>query len=92
MNLYKIERQSTGGYDTYDEAVVAALSEDEACRISPNGWQVWLDEKGWVRKSTMEPENYHGDWTSPNDVTVTLIGKAKAGTEASVIVASFNAG
>lgn len=92
MKLFKIERQTGGGYDTFDMAVVAANTAKEAQRISPNGWQIWVPDAGWVRKSTMKPENYHGDWTSPNDVEVTLIGTAKPGTESGVIVARFNAG
>jgi len=93
MKLFKIERQDQGGYDTFDMAVVAAENAEEARRISPNGWQVWVPDTGWVRKSTMKRDSYSSnDWTSPSHVTVTHIGNAKAGTESGVIVASFNAG
>lgn len=93
MNLYLIERQDRGGYDTFDMAVVAAKDEQEARYTSPNGWQIWLPETGWVRASTMKRDTYStNDWTSPSNVTATLIGTAKKGTERGVICASFNAG
>jgi len=77
MNLYLISQTENNGYDTYDTAVVAAKDEDEARNITPDGdWN--------TRYST---------WcSSPSKVTVNLIGKATAGTEPGIILASFNAG
>jgi hypothetical protein len=93
MKLWKIERQDEGGYDTFDMAVVAAETEQDARYTSPNGYQVWLTEAGWVREKTMKADSYSSrDWTSPDRVSVTLIGEAVEGTERGVIVASFNAG
>ena len=76
MNLYVISQYKNNDYDTYDSAVVAAVSEDDARLIHPSGRE-W-DHYTWVKK--------------PSDVQVRLIGKAIAGTEAGVICASFNAG
>jgi len=92
MKLFKIERQDSGGWDTFDMAIVAAKDETEARYTSPNGWQIWVPDIGWVREKTMQAERAYGDWTSPESVTVTLIGTAKPGIERGVIVASFNAG
>ena len=37
MKLYKIYQDINGGYDTFDSAIVAAESEDEAKSFHPNG-------------------------------------------------------
>lgn len=37
MNLYLISQDVYTGYDTFDSAVVAADSEDEAQRVQPSG-------------------------------------------------------
>ena len=78
MNLYRISQNKNCGYDTYDSAVVAALSEEEARSIHPEGNEFW------------EGKNY--TWCDPSHVKVELIGttdKFEAGT---VVIASFNAG
>ena len=80
MNLYLISQNKENGYDTYDSAVVAAPDE-QAARSTHPGDRPW-------------PENSFCDtWCSkPEQVVVELLGKAKTGTEAGVICASFNAG
>ena len=78
MNIYKISQEANTGYDTYDSAIVAAETEEDARNISPDGgdWKI-----RW------------GYWCQfPHQVEVELIGTAKDGTEAGVILASFNAG
>lgn len=80
MNLYRISQSVCGGWDTYDSAVVAAKTEDDAKVIHPSG-----------RKTIHDEFSY--DWAKKvEDVEAELIGKAVKGTEAGVIVASFNAG
>jgi hypothetical protein len=63
-------------YDTFDSAVVAAESEEQARKIHPTGYNYWSLET----------------WCNPEDVTVKLIGKAVETIELGVICASFNAG
>jgi hypothetical protein len=81
MKLWKISQSENYDYDTYDSAVVAALTEDDARNISPAG-------SNWDRCLT----SWDQCWTKPKNVRVEYLGDAKAGTEAGVIVASFNAG
>lgn len=77
MNLYRISQSDNSDYDTYDSAVVAAPSEEEARKIHPSGYNPWS----------------MGSWTeSPEKVSVELIGTAVEGIAQGVICASFNAG
>jgi hypothetical protein len=76
MKLYLISQTEKRGYDTYDSAVVAANSEEEAVNIHPANYNHW--------------DIY--SWCQPKDVKVELIGTAVEGTEKGVIAASFNAG
>ncbi len=88
MNLYLISQNVNGGYDTYDSAVVAAKSVDDARTIHPteyethviNGKIEWKGGGGenWVKYSDI------------NLVEVELIGTTNM--ERGVILASFNAG
>ena len=81
MNLYKISQTENDDYDTYDSAVVAAETEDDARMITPDAGQWGKDSSHWC------------NWcSSPELVTVELIGVAKPFTEAGVICASYNAG
>ena len=69
------------GYDTYDSAVVAAYSEDEARNMRPDG-----------RPTEAYKERYDS-WCEPDDVQVNLIGEAAEDiAPGAVICASFNAG
>lgn len=81
MNLYHISQTENNNYDTFDAAIVAAESEDKARLIRPG---YYLGEEWGARYSS---------WcSSPDLVTVRLIGTAEPGTPAGVILASFNAG
>jgi hypothetical protein len=71
----------TNDYDTYDSAVVAAENPLSAQTTHPNGADAEFNAR-WTDHS----------WCNIQDVKVTLLGKAKAGTKAGVICASFNAG
>lgn len=78
MKLYFISQEENVGYDTYSDAVVAALNEEDARKTHPNG-EVW--------------ESDHWTWCkSPKQVKVRLIGDAIEGTKAGVICSSFHAG
>jgi hypothetical protein len=81
MNLYTIYQTVNSDYDTFDSAVVAAENPLSAQATHPNG-----SDEGF---NTRWPDH---SWCNIQDVKVTLLGKAKAGTKAGVIVASFNAG
>lgn len=76
MNLYLISQNKNSGWDTYDSAVVAAKSAASAKKIHPNEYVNW---------------DTHS-WANPKQVEAEFIGKAKKGTKAGVICASFNAG
>lgn len=81
MNLYLISQSEKNGYDTYDSAVVAAETTEEA-RLIRAGGDKWPSEgdQNW-------------DWAeTPDQVTVKLLGQAVADTPAGVVLASYNAG
>lgn len=103
MKLFKISQTANTGYDTYDSAVVAADTEDEARQIIPNqkggpyddkyrwtdGHLQFQDDSGlWRGGATV-----FGTWVSKlADVSVEYLGEAKEGTPKGTILASFNAG
>lgn len=80
MKLWLISQDVNNGYDTYDSAVVAAETEEDARQIRP-------DEKTWPKR-----ERFCVWAATPNQVQVELIGQATEGTKAGLILASFNAG
>ena len=43
MNLYLITQDQNRGYDTYESAVVAAETEEQAKSINPAGERYWKD-------------------------------------------------
>ena len=65
MNLYLLERQDCGGYDTYDSVVVQAESVEKAIVIHPSG--VGFDEGLDID---------YPEWVKPEDVKVTFLGTA----------------
>jgi hypothetical protein len=78
MNIYLISQKENVGYDTYDEAVVCAPNEAAARLINPDG-EEWGDtSSGWC--------------SSPDKVTVKMIGQAAPSMEHGVVCSSFNAG
>ena len=79
MKLWLISQNANLGYDTYDSAVVAAATEEEARSTHPRSNRSWGER--------------FPDWCeTPEQVTAVLIGDALPGTGAGVICASFNAG
>lgn len=100
MKLWLISQTENTGYDTYDSAVVAALSEKAAMHTHPsefscggwgplNGHDTW---RGQYSSSGAFYESGNGDWAPPQKVTAQLLGNAIKGTKAGIICASFNAG
>lgn len=93
MKLWHIWQSDNSNYDSYDSAVVAAETEKEAQYTHPSEY-VWRNNN-WCYHSSITDSFYEGDcgtWTHPSKVKVEYIGEAVEGTEAGVIVASFNAG
>ena len=90
MKLYLIEQSERMDYDTFDSAVVAAMTSKGAQRIHPEeSWDSYNRDEIWEDAKT---DNY-GSWASkPENVTVKLIGDATPGTAEGVILASFHAG
>jgi len=88
MNLWHISQKENNTWDTYDSAIVAAETEEEACQISPvGGYRGCLWKPGWKNK------DWSYGWAShPDKVTAKYIGKAKEGIKKGVILSSFNAG
>lgn len=95
LKLWRISQEANCDYDTYDSAVVVAVTEDEARHISPDDFRVW---KGgcWhfqFADGTSEPERHHNSWADPESVKVEMVGVAASGLKAGEkICASFNAG
>jgi hypothetical protein len=87
MNLYLIKQDKNNTYDTYDSAVVAAESEEEARHTHPE-----IDYKTGDIKVWDGSDPVYSTWSSATDVEAEFIGKANIGTKRSVICASFNAG
>lgn len=87
MNLYFICQSKNVDYDTYDSAVVAAETEEQARNTHPGGDLYYErdDKTKWSRSGFRV-------WASPSDVEVELIGTAAEHVEAGVVCASFNAG
>lgn len=52
MNLYRISQNWNTGYDTYDSAVVAAESEDEARLIHPS--EMRYSTSSWCDPAAVE--------------------------------------
>jgi hypothetical protein len=78
MNLYKIFQTVNNDYDTFDAAIVAAESPEDARTINPD-----------ISPNDPWPT---GAWCAIEDVQVERIGKAAEGITKGIILASFNAG
>jgi len=87
LNLYRISQTDNDGYDTYDSAVVVAVSAAAAQLIHP-GYFLEREYKWW------EDDTAYSTWTDhPTNVKVELIGVASKGlTQPGVVCSSFNAG
>lgn len=93
MKLWKITPPEWLGYDKHTGAIVAAPSEEEACKIHPNNWA-----KGWPFIFPAGPygetwDYVYGTWVpSPAEVCVELIGEALPDTPMGVVFSGFHAG
>jgi len=95
MKLYLISQNQNDDYDTYDSAVVAADNEILARATHPSEYKVWIEGRVHFKYSngTIEPESGSHDWASDLEaIKVEYLGEAKEGTEAGIVLASFNAG
>ena len=88
MKLWKIKQNENSDYDTYDSAVVASESEDDARTIMPDG----RDVPDGNHCESMRQAWQDTGWAKPEYVKVEYIGEAKEGTKRGPICASFNAG
>mgnify|MGYP000867361904 CR=1 FL=1 len=86
MNLYLITRNDDGDYDQYDSAVVAAPDEEAAKDLIERNSDYWTNSI-WTREGGAYKEEH-----TKLDITIELIGTAKADMPLGVVVASFNAG
>ncbi len=89
LKLYLISQEQNRGYDTYDSAVVAAYSEDEATLIHPG--EGLFDENEQIECNRWD-KGFVSWANHPSQVTADLIGDAIDCEPNSVICASFNAG
>ena len=93
LKLWLISQTENGSYNTFDSAVVAADTAEQARLIHPGGggvdyWAYHIDKDN-------SPEFFATDWaTKPENVTVKLIGVANPFevTNGEVVCSSFNAG
>jgi hypothetical protein len=96
LNLYLISQSVNNNYDTYDSAVVAAASEEEARLIYPTNWGennvLWNGSKWlWYIKDGRVLDYSPNTWTTPDNVSVEFLAAGYEG-EAGTVLASFNAG
>ena len=76
LKLWLISQNEHVGLDSYDSAVVAAKTEEEARLINPDGeWKLY---SAWC--------------SSPDKVHVEYLGIATEGVEPGIVLSSFNAG
>lgn len=76
LKLWLISQEENTGWDTYDSAVVAAKTEEEARLINPDG--EWNLSSAWC--------------SSPERVHIEYLGIATEGVEPGIVLSSFNAG
>lgn len=93
LKLWLISQDINDDYDTFDSAVVAAYTEEEARIIHPSSWNhpyKW-DGENWIAANGRVGGK--SEWTTPDWVSVRYIGDAHEDIEAGkVICSSFNAG
>ena len=89
MNIYLISQEVNNDWNTYDSAIVAAESVEDAKTLHPDG--IGCASKQEVYNSDVTTYFPH-DWCYRDDVKVELLGVAMQGTKKMVLLASFNAG
>ena len=93
MKLWLISQSVNNGYDTYDSAVVAAKTEEEARVTCPSSYSTKWSGTKWLThlNDGRILELSSGAWCDPKDVEVMFLSNGYKG-EVGVILASFNAG
>lgn len=96
MKLWLISQSVNNNYDTFDSAVVAAYTEEEARNIYPDNWdgntKRWNGSKWlWYLEDGRVLDYSSGSWTSPDNVSVQFLADGYEGP-AGTVLASFNAG
>ena len=98
MKLWLISQNENNNWDTYDSAVVAAETEDEARNIYPDNWSdrdhnvVWNGSKWmWHLADGRILDYINCSWTTPNHVSVKFLADGYDGP-AGTVLGSFNAG
>lgn len=96
MKLWLISQDVNNNWDTYDSAVVAAETEDEARNIYPDNWdncpKKWNGSKWlWYLNDGRVLDYSSSSWTSPDNVSVEFLADGYEGL-AGTVCASFNAG
>lgn len=97
MKLWLISQSINNNWDTFDSAVVAAETEEEARQTYPNHYagvadRFW-DGSTWLSRGdngTVHNLGY-SCWTSPDNVSVQFLADGYEGP-AGTVCASFNAG
>lgn len=98
MYIFLLTQTSNRGYDTYDSCVVIASGPEAASLMHPDEDKKWLESMGkWGMKYDYNDEWFtehdEGCWAPPDEVKVTLIGRAKVDYDnPKVVCASFKAG
>jgi hypothetical protein len=96
MKLWLISQEVNNNWDTYDSAVVAANTEEEARLIYPDNWDKspkrWNGSKWlWYLDDGRVLDYSSGSWTSPDNVQVQFLADGYQGP-AGTVLGSFNAG
>ena len=99
MNLYLISQDIVGGYDTYDSAIVAAKTTEDAKTIHPSEFVTHIANSKWMGTFSGgvavgdEYENETSSWVEYKDIEnikVELLGVTTK--PRGLILAYFNAG
>jgi len=92
MKLWVIRSEQHLGYDTFDSAVIAAETEQEARFTAPDG-DTW-DGTKWtttVNGKIYAQSDMYSAWCHPDQVSVEYLGETSRDIHGP-IVSSFNAG
>jgi hypothetical protein len=95
VNLYLISQTVNSDYDTYDSAVVAAETAQQAQETHPSSHYRWHDDAWWFVYSDGRESHWGkqlSNWAAATEVVVKLLSQADTTLPAGVICASFNAG
>jgi len=96
MKLWLISQSENNGWDTFDSAIVAAETEEEARYIYPDNWdlgtKIWNGSKWlWHLEDGRVLDYCSSSWTSPDHVEVQFLADGYDGP-AGTVLGSFNAG